>query len=408
MNTRHILHVDCNKFYASVECCLHPELRGLPVAVGGDEEKRHGIILTKNEIAARYGLVTGEPLWAARQKCPSLVIRQPDFAAYSRFSRMVRHILEDYTDRIEPFGLDEAWMDLTDIRSDPVTVAHTIRRRIREELGITVSIGVSFTKSFAKLGSDYKKPDAVTVFSKSNYRNTVWPLPIGNLLYVGRATNQKLAQRYLFTIGDVARADPALLRALLGKCGDMLHAAANGWDDGPVIPVREFAPVQSVSNGMTAPRDLTDEHDVKIVLYAMAESVGRRLREQHLIGKTVELHLRDCELNHQSYRVTSDHYIQSTTDIAQTALTLFRDKYVWHRPLRSLTVGITGLEPENIPQQMDMLDSARRDKQETLDKTVDHLKSRFGETCVQRAVILENPALAGIREPVFPPAFVKQ
>lgn len=393
---RRILHVDCNKFYASVECSRRPELRDKPVAVGGSEASRHGIVLTKNEIAARYGLTTGEPLWSARQKCPDLVVVPPDFPTYVRYSGMVRQILTEYTDRVEPFGLDEAWVDLTDCAGDAVDTAHAIRRRIRGELGITVSIGVSFNKTFAKLGSDYKKPDAVTVFSRENYRQLVWPLPVGELLFVGRATRQKLASRYIHTIGDAAQADPALLQSLLGKWGVMLHAMANGIDNQPVVPTEQQAAVQSVSNGMTTPRDLTDEHDVRVVMHVLAESVGRRLREQHMAGRTVEIQVRDNTLVTRTFRTTLPCYIQSTEDIARQGMLLFCDKYGWENPLRSVTLAISGLEPDSMPLQMDMTDSDARERRERLDKTVDSLKQRFGDSCVRRAIVLEDPDLAGI------------
>lgn len=393
---RQILHVDCNKFYASVECSRRPELRDKPVAVGGSEASRHGIVLTKNEIAARYGLTTGEPLWSARQKCPDLVVVPPDFPMYTRYSHMVRRILEEYTDRVEPFGLDEAWTDLTGCGVDAERTAHIIRCRIREELGITVSIGVSFNKTFAKLGSDYKKPDAVTVFSRENYRELVWPLPVGDLIYVGRATRQKLAARYIYTIGDAARADVALLQSLLGKWGVMLHAMANGIDNQPVVPTSERAAVQSVSNGMTTPRDLTDEHDVRVVMHVLAESVGRRLREQHLAGRTVEIHLRDTTLVTHTFRTTLSCYIRSTEDIARQGMALFCDKYGWERPLRSVTLGVTGLQADSAPCQLDLVDSEQRERRERLDTAVDALKARFGDSCVRRAIVMEDPALAGI------------
>ncbi len=392
---RQILHVDCNKFYASVECCLDPTLRDKPVVVGGNEASRHGIVLTKNEIAARYGIATGETLWSARRKCPDLVTVPPRFPMYTKFSGMVRSILREYTPLVEPFGLDEAWMDVTDSRRDAVDIAHEIRCRIKEELGITVSIGVSFNKTFAKLGSDYKKPDAVTVFSRENYRELVWPLPAGELIYVGRSTRKKLEERFIYTIGDVAKADPALLQSLLGKWGPALHAIANGRDSQPVIPTEEAAGVQSVSNGMTTPRDLTDDRDVQRVLMVLAESVGRRLREKHLTGRTVELQLRDNQLHTRSHRVTLDHYIQATGDIEAAAYALFKDSYRWQRPLRSITIGVSGLEPEDVPCQMDMTDSVGREKREQLDRAVDSLRERFGDKCIRRAILLEDPDLTG-------------
>jgi len=392
---RQILHVDCNKFYASVECCLDPTLRDKPVVVGGNEASRHGIVLTKNEIAARYGIATGETLWSARRKCPDLVTVPPRFPMYTKFSGMVRSILREYTPLVEPFGLDEAWMDVTDSRRDAVDIAHEIRCRIKEELGITVSIGVSFNKTFAKLGSDYKKPDAVTVFSRENYRELVWPLPAGELIYVGRSTRKKLEERFIYTIGDVAKADSALLQSLLGKWGPALHAIANGRDSQPVIPTEEAAGVQSVSNGMTTPRDLTDDRDVQRVLMVLAESVGRRLREKHLTGRTVELQLRDNQLHTRSHRVTLDHYIQATGDIEAAAYALFKDSYRWQRPLRSITIGVSGLEPEDVPCQMDMTDSVGREKREQLDRAVDSLRERFGDKCIRRAILLEDPDLTG-------------
>ena len=392
---RHILHVDCNKFYASVECCLHPELRDKPVVVGGHEEARHGIVLTKNEIAAHYAISTGETLWSARKKCPDLVVVPPHFSLYSKYSRMVRGILLEYTPLVEPFGLDESWMDVTESHRDPVEIAEEIRTRIKEELGITVSIGVSFNKTFAKLGSDYKKPDAVTVFSKANYRQKVWPLPVGELLYVGRSTKAKLAERFIHTIGDVAQADPALLLSLLGKWGPALHAVANGRDCQPVTPSEETADAQSVSNGMTTPRDLTDNRDAQRVITVLAESVGRRLREQHLCGRTVELHLRDNRLITHTYRTTLDHHIQSTGDVAREAYALFCSVYPWKYPLRSITVGISGLDTDDAPCQLDMTESAERDKRERLDRAVDGLRERFGDACIRRAILLEDHDLTG-------------
>lgn len=392
---RHILHVDCNKFYASVECCMNPALRDKPVVVGGNEDARHGIVLTKNEIAARYGIATGETLWSARRKCPDLVTVPPHFSLYTKFSGMVRGILREYTPLVEPFGLDEAWMDVTACRQNPVDIAQEIRQRIKSELGITVSIGVSFNKTFAKLGSDYKKPDAVTVFSRANYRDLVWPLSVGELIYVGRATRQKLAERFIYTIGDVAQTDPALLQSLLGKWGPALHAIANGQDRQPVIPSEEAAEAQSVSNGMTTPRDLTDDRDVQRVLMVLAESVGRRLREKHLAGRTVELHLRDTQLNTRTHRITLEHAIQATADIESKAYALFKDSYKWTRPLRSITVGISGLEAEDAPCQLDMTDSAGREKRQQLDRAVDSLRERFGDLCIRRAILLEDPDLTG-------------
>lgn len=295
---REILHVDCNKFYASVECYLHPQLRDKPVAVGGSEQSRHGIILTKNEIASKYGLVVGEPLWKARQKCPDLIIVPPNFPVYIEFSGKVRKILEDYTDLIEPFGLDESWIDVTgDWKKSGYTIAQEIRQRVKEEVGITVSIGLSFNKIFAKLGSDYKKPDAVTVISRDNYKDIVWELPCSDMLMIGRATTKKLNYYGIYTIGDVAMADDRFMKNLLGKNGQMLQRFARGQDTSPVRHMSLSRDIKSIGNSTTTPRDLKNDEDVKIIFTVLAESVSRRMRKHGVKGVTLTISVRDCKLN---------------------------------------------------------------------------------------------------------------
>ena len=292
MADRTILHSDLNSFYASVEIRNDPALAGQPVAVGGDEQARHGIVLAANQLAKRHGIRTAEALWSARRKCPELVIVRPHFDEYARFSQAVRQIYLDYTSQIEPMSLDEAFLDVTGSRSlfgDGETIAHTIRRRVKQELGLTVSVGVSFNKIFAKLGSDYKKPDAVTVFSRENYRALVWPQPAANLLYVGRATAKKLAGIGVHTIGDLAAADPAALHMLLGKMGPMLHAYANGWDRSPVAEYAAREEAKSIGNMVTAPRDICTPRDADLVLWPLCESVAHRLRRHGLRGQPVAL-----------------------------------------------------------------------------------------------------------------------
>ena len=251
---RTILHVDLNNFYASVECLYHPELRGKPVAVAGDVAERRGIILAKNMQAKAAGVKTGEAIWQAQQKCPGLVCVPPDYKKYLRFSRLARQIYSDFTDRIESFGIDECWLDLTNstqLFGSGAEVADTIRRRLREELGITGSVGVSFNKIFAKLGSDMKKPDATTIITPENFLDVVWPLPVEELLYVGRSTKTKLNNRAIFTIGDLARRDVKLLKLSLGVWGETLHDFANGLDQAPVALAGEESFVKSVGNSTT-------------------------------------------------------------------------------------------------------------------------------------------------------------
>ena len=256
---RIILHSDCNSFYASVECLHHPEIREKPVAVGGDIEQRHGIILAKNQLAKQFHVSTGEAIWRAKQKCPELIVLPPNFPLYLRFSRLARDIYLDYSNRVEPFGLDEAWLDITSSENQKdkgERTAHEIRKRIREELGITVSIGVSYNKIFAKLGSDYRKPDAVTMITKENYRQIAWPLPVSDLLYVGPATKRKLNGFGVHTIGELAQTPVEILRSKFGKIGDILWCFSNGLDSSPVADFQNQPVVKSIGNSTTAPRDL--------------------------------------------------------------------------------------------------------------------------------------------------------
>lgn len=293
---RVILHSDMNSFYASVECLYHPELRNKPVAVAGNVEERHGIILTKNNIAKKFEIRTGEAIWQAKLKCPELVVLPPNYPLYLRFSKMAQAIYADYSDKIEPFGIDESWVDVSEscnLFGDGLAIAENIRQRIKTELGITVSIGVSWNKIFAKLGSDMKKPDAITVISKDNYKEKVWSLGSNELLYVGRSTYDKLNRRCIHTIGDIANADIDLLRRILGKWGECLWYFANGLDTSPVAHTGEVSPIKSVGNSTTTYRDLEDDNDVKIVLNALSESVAMRMREQGFKCKTVCVHVRD-------------------------------------------------------------------------------------------------------------------
>lgn len=389
-----ILHIDCNKFYASVECLYRPEIRNKPVAVGGNAQTRHGIILTKNEIAAKYGITVGEPLWKAKQKCPQLVIVPPNFPLYLRFSKLARKIYEDYSEYIEPFGLDESWLDVTGLRQSGESVANEIRQRVKNELGITVSIGVSFNKVFAKLGSDYKKPDAVTVFSRGNYKNTVWNLPCSDLLMVGRATTSKLAAYGIYTIGELACCDSSLLQSILGKNGLMLKDFANGLDSSPVKHKDEVSEVKSVGNSTTTPRDLVNNNDIKTVLCVLSESVATRLREQGLKGKTVSITVRDTNLVSFTRQKKMKAHTDISREILNGAMELFVDNYSWNYPVRSLGVSVCDFEFEQ-GVQFDFYNTVEnREKLEKIETTVDLLKKRFGNYCIQRASQLNDKELS--------------
>ena len=397
---RTILHSDMNAFYASVELLYHPALRGKPVAVGGDPELRHGIVLAKSQEAKRCGVKTGMALWEARQCCPDIVFIPPHYDRYMRFSHLAHEIYADYTDLQEPFGLDECWLDVTDsaeVKGDGRRIAKEISERIKFELGVTVSIGVSWNKIFAKFGSDYKKPDAITEITKENYRQIVWPQPVEDLLYVGRATKRKLHTVGIHTVGDLACADPVMLKSLLGKMGLVLYVFANGEDQTPVAKERTHAPVKSIGNGMTAPRDLVNEEDVSLVVYLLAESVGARLREHGFAGSVIEIAVRDYDL----YGFTRQKKIACPTnvtgEIAEAAMAIFRENYIWRKPIRSVTVRASMLVPDDAPWQTSLfVDPQKREKLMNLDAAVDTIRRRFGYHVIQRGLMLKDTRLSAL------------
>ena len=398
---RSVLHIDMNACYASIECLYDPSIRNLPVAVGGDVEARHGIILAKNQIAKRFGVKTGEALWQAKQKCPELHIVPPHFDRYLRFSRMAREIYADYTDLVEPFGLDEVWCDVTGTQKlherGMEALANEIRERVKFELGITVSVGASWNKIFAKLGSDYKKPDAVTVFTPENYRDKVWPLPASDLLGVGRATERKLALRGIRTIGDIAAAPPSMLRGFLGKWGLILHDFAAGYDSSPVARAGDEAVIKSIGNSTTTPRDLCCDEDAGIVYWMLCESVAERMRESGFLCRGVQVHIRDNELASFERQLKLESPTCLASVLHEAAMRLLRENWDWHKPLRSIGVRATDLLPASTPVQCSIFeDSERQEKRERLERSVDDLRRRFGHYCVGRAVCVSDPTLRNI------------
>ena len=397
---RHILHVDQNCFYASVEMQRHPELRDKPLAVCGSQEERHGIVLTANYIAKPYGVKTGMAIWQARQRCPNLVILPPDMDEYIRFSRMAREIYEDYTDQIEPFGLDESWLDVTGsvgLFGDPMTIAREISSRIKFELGITASIGVSDNKITAKLGSDYKKPDAITRIEADNYKELAYPLPVEDLLYVGPATSRKLRAIGISTIGRLAECPVDVLVRRLGKMGAVLHTFANGRDVSPVQKSDHIPNIKSVGNSATTPRDLETEADVKLMLYLLAESVCARMRELVSRCTVVEIYVRDTELNSICRQRKLQAPSCSSQELAETGLDIFRRNYRWDRPVRSIGLRGAGLvEAQGTVQLSLYAEDQKRDKWERIDAAVDRLRQRYGYMSVRRALMDSDPLLGHI------------
>ena len=397
---RHILHVDANAFYASVEQQRRPELRDKPVAVCGSQEERHGIVLTASYPAKRRGVKTGMAIWQARQYCPELVVLPPDMSEYMRISRLARNIYERYTDQVEPFGLDEAWLDITGstaVFGSPMAIAREISERVKYELGITVSIGVADNKVTAKLGSDYKKPDAITRIGQDNYAEIVYPLPVEDLLYVGPATSRKLRSVGISTIGKLAETPDDFLQGRLGKMGLILGSFAKGLDISPVLRTDHVSAIKSVGNSATTPRDLVNEDDIQLMLLLLSESVCARMRELASKCTVVEISVRNTDLRSFTRQRKLLAPTCSSLEMAQVALELFRAHYYWEQPVRSIGVRGAGLvEAAGYGQYSLFPDDVKREKRERIDETVDRIRSRFGYTSVQRAAILADPQLAEI------------
>ena len=397
---RSILHVDMNNFYASVECLYRPEIRHLPVAVAGDPLNRHGIILAKNMIAKRLGIKTGEAIWEAKQKAPKLVTVPPDFAKYLKFSRLARDILYDYTDQIEAFGLDENWADVTgslSIFGSAHDIAELIRKRVKDELGITASIGVSFNKIFAKLGSDYKKPDAITDIMPDNFKSLVWPLPASDLLYVGKATSRKLTSIGITTIGGIAKCPKDVLCRKLGKWGEVLWLFANGLDTAPVRLLGQEAAVKSVGNGITCPRDLTADEGVQLVFTVLAESVAARLRDYNLKCTGVEIQIRDKNLYYMTRQQKISRPTFLSSDIITAAMQLFSANYRWFYPVRAIALrGINLVTADTLVELSLFEDESRNLAAENLARTIDGLRKRFGHDSILRASSLLDRNLTGL------------
>ncbi|MBR6029467.1 MAG: DNA polymerase IV [Clostridia bacterium] len=393
-----ILHSDLNCFYASVEMNENPALRGQKVAVCGSTENRHGIVLTASYPAKRAGVKTGMANWEARQACPGLIMVPPHYDLYMKYSRLVRRIYRRFSTTIEPFGMDESWIELPftgDVEGVGRGTAEDIRRAVAAETGLTVSVGVSFSKIFAKLGSDMKKPDAVTVIPRERFRELIWPLPVGDLLYVGPATRRKLALLNCLTIGDLAALDPELLRRKLGVNGLMLHRFANGTDGSPVMPENYEPPVKSVGHGVTCVRDLDDNYAVWLVLYELAQDVGHRLRVHGIRARAVQVSVRDRDLGWQQWQAPLPYPSQSPYELACAGYDLFRACYRWEKPVRALTIRGINPQRENAPLQLHLFDDyGPRFRQEALDDAVDAVRGRYGLRAVFAASLMGDLKMA--------------
>lgn len=396
---RVILHSDLNNFFASVECLKYKAYKNYPIAVCGNAEERHGIVLAKNNLAKKFGIVTGQTVWQAKKLCQNLIVIEPNYEEYLYYSKAVRRIYSDYSDRVEPFGLDEAWIDLTGTQSayslaDGIKTANSIRKRIYEETGLTVSIGVSDNKTFSKLASDYKKPDAVTVFGPDEYIGTVSGLAVGEIMYAGRMSRQRLKSAQIETIADVAEKNPEILRKLLGKNGEKLYFNACGYDFSEVLKSDENCLIKSLGNSATPPRDLCGEDDIKLMIAAVCDKVCSRMRKAGMLASTLQIHVRNSKLKvfeRQCAIVPSD----SENDIATAAVKLYEELFPYEEKIRSLGIRVSGLidTRQKFQASMFSIPAEKISNQNTIDVTVDELREKYGRNIIKRGILYTDEAL---------------
>lgn len=380
---RTILHCDMNGFFASVELLDYPQLRNVPMAVCGNPENRHGIILAKNEIAKKYGVVTAETLWQARKKCPELQVVPPHHEKYRHYSKLINEIYLRFTDMVEPFSVDESWLDVTASRKlfgNGKEIADTIRRTVKEELGLTLSAGVSFNKIFAKMGSDYKKPDATTVISRENFKNILWPMDIGAMFFVGKATADKLRSCGISTIGDLALSDKNMISSLLGKHGAVIHGYANGLDITPVSRYGQQEKIKSVGNGITFRRNLNGMNDIMTAVTSLSDTVATRLRKHKMKAFGVKVDIKNTELKVISRQQQLDNPTNLAETISETAVSIIRKSWQIDKPIRMLTITAINLCDENQAQQLSLFSSenVNAEKGEKVERAMDDIRKKFG------------------------------
>ncbi len=386
---RNILHSDLNGFYASVEIMLNPQLRGKPVSVCGSTRDRHGIVLASSAEAKRYGIKTGMVNFEAQALCTNLIMVPPQYDMYIKYSKLAREIYLRHTDIVEPYGMDECWLDVGPF--DGEEVAQEIRLTMKEELGLSVSIGVSFNKIFAKLGSDYKKPDAVTVISPQNYKQIVHPLPAKDLFYVGSATHRRLASCGIFTIGDIANAPPEILQAKFGINGIKLWRYANGLDDTPVLTKDMIPDVKTVGHGITCNADLYNDEEVCKVILALCQDVAVRLRFYGMTATGVALTVKDNNLQSRTVDRATSRPIRNAVDISNSARAIYFKFFKGNVPIRSVTVRATRLIVGDTPMQGTLIDSLEKQhKTDRLELAVQLLRRRFGNDAVYSASLMGN------------------
>ena len=393
MKDRIILHSDCNNFFASVECAQNPLLWDVPLAVAGDPEKRRGIILAKNEIAKKYGVKTAEPIWESLKKCPDLVLVPPRYKLYEEYSEKINKIYSDFTDLVERFSIDESWLDVTGstkLFGNGEKIADTIRERVKKELGITVSVGVSFNKIFAKMGSDYKKPDATTVISRENYKKIIYPLPVSDMIFIGKSAYKRLYNANIRTIGDLADADDAFIEKLLGKTGLLLLEYARGEDNSPVMSIDYEREAKSIGRGRTFSRNLVGREDIRKGLSVLCEYVAAKMREKNIKCTVVTVHIKDAELKIISRQKHLDKPTYLAKEILEVAEMLVASNWSMKKPIRMLTVTGSGFVSSDVGGQISLFEDTDTKKEESLELAIDKIRKAYGKNSIKKANIINN------------------
>lgn len=392
---RVILHCDMNGFFASVELLDYPELRNVPMAVCGDPKNRHGIILAKNEIAKSFGINTAETLWQARRKCPQLQCVPPHMEKYQEYSKRINDIYNRYTDLVEPFSIDESWLDVTASQylfgSGP-EIADQIRSVVKNELGLTLSVGVSFNKIFAKMGSEYKKPDATTVITSDNYQSILWPLPIEEMFFVGKVSAEKLRKSGIGTIGALALSPASVIKGLLGKHGEMLHSYANGLDDAPVSTGKDYQVTKSIGNSMTFRRDLLGWDDASTALTALADKVSERLRKSSVCAGGIRLEIKDPSFQTISRQRLFPTPVSNVSDLTKMAMAILLDEWMPSKPIRLLQLTAIQLTEQQTEEQLTLFakESETLQKQEQIGVAMDEIREKFGSSAIAFGSVLHN------------------
>ncbi len=384
---RTILHCDCNGFFASVEAMDNPELKNIPMAVGGSVESRKGIILAKNESAKKYGIVTAETIWSAKKKCPHLVIVPPRHDRYAQISEMVNNIYKEYTEFVEPFGIDESWLDVTDVHrlfGSGKKIADEIRSRVANEIGITVSVGVSFTKSFAKLGSDYKKPDATTVITPEDVKSIVYPQKLDSLIFAGNKTCEEFKKYGIVTIGDLALCDESFIKENFGKNGMVLYNYATGRDNDPVKSIYDKDEIKSIGNSYTFPTDLHGEEDIKHAIVWLGDVVSSRMRKAGVKCTVVGIVIKDENLKSLTRQISISKPTNHGRDLVKYGMELIKKNWNMACGIRMLGISGANLVSEN-EEQVSLFDVADNSKNKKLDTAIDSMRAKYGQSAVKFA-----------------------